>query len=182
MRSSIILGMIMMSSLMAADVSIQSVYDACGPGEGYDKLLVLDPANKYTGALIIQNDIRSCIHGNGALIYLKNAGGLRYSMRSSGTSTVFDVDHCVIRGANEAVSYNESSKGTVKNCTFYDCIFPVYAWDIDSPVGVTAYNNIFSFAPNGGYAFARLEYVLTTIHHNNAWSTPYGKYMELCPD
>ncbi len=101
-------------------MSLQAAYDACGPGEGYDKLLVLDPANIYTGMLTVTDSVRSCIHGNGALIHLNNLS-YRNSIRAWGQSTVLDMDHCIIRGANEAVGLHDGVSGTFSNNTFYDC-------------------------------------------------------------
>jgi parallel beta-helix repeat protein len=162
---------------MGAQVSLQAAYDACGPGEGYDKLLVLDPANTYTGMLTVTNSVRSCIHGNGALIFL-NILTYRNSIRAWGQGTVLDIDHCVIRGASEGVGLHEGTSGTIVNNTFYDCGYGFYVWDA---AAVTAFNNIVSFGPSGAMGFARLEGATTVIHHNDVWQMPGGSYMEYCP-
>lgn len=173
----LILSAVLVTSALGAQVSLQAAYDACGPGEGYDKLLVLDPANIYIGMLTVTNSVRSCIHGNGAIIHL-NYPSYRNSIRAWGQGTVLDMDHCIIRGANEAVGLHDGVSGTFVNNTFYDCGYGIYVWDAAS---ATAYNNIIAFGPAGSIGFARLEGATTVIHHNDVWRMPGGAYMEFCP-
>jgi parallel beta-helix repeat protein len=173
----LILAAISITPALGAQVSLQAAYDACGPGEGYDKLLRLDPANVYTGMLTVTDSVRSCIHGNGAVISL-NALTYRNSIRAWGQSTVLDMDHCIIRGANEAVGLHDGVSGTFMNNTFYDCDYGIYVWDAAS---ATAYNNIIAFGPAGAMGFARLEGATTVIHHDDIWLKHGGAYMEYCP-
>ena len=173
----LILSAIAITPALGLQVSLQAAYDACGHGEGYDKLLVLNPANIYTGMLTVTNSVRSCIHGNGALIHL-NILTYRNSIRAWGQGTVLDMDHCIIRGANEAVGLHDGVSGTFVNNTFYDCGYGIYVWDAAS---ATAYNNIIAFGPAGSMGFARLEGTTTEIHHNDVWQMPGGAYMEYCP-
>jgi len=175
--ATLMLSAVLVSSALGAQVNLQAAYDACGPGEGYDKLLVLDPANIYTGMLTVTNSIRSCIHGKGALIHLNNLS-YRNSIRAWGQGTVLDIDHCIIRGANEAVGLHDGVSGTFSNNTFYDCSYGFYGWDAAS---ATAYNNIIAFGPAGSMGFARLEGASTVIHHNDVWLKHGGAYMEYCP-
>lgn len=180
MRGSIILGMALFCALVAAEISLQSEYDACGPGGGYDKLLELNPSNTYIGSLNVQDNVKSCIHGYGALINLMSSGGARGNINASGTTTVLDVDHCVIRGGNEALNYTTTSSGRIMNCTFYDCYRSIRAWNVGNYDGVFAYNNIISY-PINGYGVVRYQGAITTLLYNDVWSTtPVGKYMEWC--
>jgi hypothetical protein len=97
----------------AGAVHLQDVYDHAGPGEGYDKLLVLDPGEVYTGWLVIGTDMKCAIHGNGALI------NLDFGYYIKAYQAQLDIDGCIITGGAYGLNYEYCLEydSTVRNCT-----------------------------------------------------------------
>lgn len=118
---------------MSSAITLKEAYDMSGPGEGYDKLVILEKGRIYKGGLYLgkffnpftilydQIDERSVrIKGNGAILDLMNG-----QIHTGYTNSVLDIDSCVIM--NGTVRYtgymvNDTiyfPHGTVKNVTFY---------------------------------------------------------------
>ncbi|SVE05169.1 uncharacterized protein METZ01_LOCUS458023, partial [marine metagenome] len=56
-------------------VTLQSVYDAAGPGNGYDKYVVLEQNTIYTGEVgVYEGNV--FIEGNGAIVDLNEGLGI----------------------------------------------------------------------------------------------------------
>ena len=73
----------LMATVAAFGVKLQTSYDKAGPGDGYDKLLVLDPNETYTGSCGVLIGKKSCIRGNGALVDL-DGGNIQAGRKSRG--------------------------------------------------------------------------------------------------
>jgi hypothetical protein len=160
---------------VAYSVDIQDVYNACGPGNGYDKYLDLDPAVSYEGRLVVDSGMKSAIVGNGASV---NLGPYGY-LYAEGENTVLDVDHLVIYGNDRApgIYYEAYSMGTVDSCTVDGCQFGVLAW-IDTVV--TIRNCIFTNSTE--YGVGQYEGAKTTISYCDVWGSTIDSYGEFCPD
>ncbi|HQO09772.1 MAG TPA: hypothetical protein PLK90_07990 [Clostridiales bacterium] len=131
----IIITVILAAVMMCfAEMTLKEAYDSAGPGEGYDKLIILEKGKVYKGGLFIGRffnpvklnfepaDIKSVkIKGNGAIIDLMNG-----QIHTAYTDNKLDIDSCVI--INGTVRYNGFPEGevyvvpngTVKNVTFYE--------------------------------------------------------------
>jgi len=163
----LLLGLAIASTAGAGD--LQSLYDAAGPGEGYDKLIVLDPSEVYTGYMIVQDAIKCALHGNGALIELDSFGALMTFYNST-----LDIDGCVITGGTEGLYYAYCGASTVRNCTIIGNGTGVRC--VVAPV--TIENCI--IANNTERGISCFEGYYPTILYNNVWDNGQGNYMYLC--
>lgn len=112
--------------------TLRGAYDAAGPGEGYHKLVELEPGRVYTGGLLIGpllipetglfagepgRDV--LIRGNGAVLDLR--GG---QICISYCDNVLDIEDCVIIGGGvrfRGSTWDGSGQpwGSVRHVTFY---------------------------------------------------------------
>jgi hypothetical protein len=116
----------------AAASTLRAAYDAAGPGEGYDKLLVLEPGVVYTGGLHIgpilipesvsysgEPGLDVKIVGNGAVLDLAGS-----QLAISYCPNRLDVEDCVITGGSlrfRGLDYepDRQPQGSVRQVTFY---------------------------------------------------------------
>jgi nitrous oxidase accessory protein NosD len=155
----------------ARAVILQDAYDAAGPGEGFDKLLVLDPELTYTGALAVQRGIRSCIHGNGAVINLENK-----SIWVPGYGTFLDIDHCVLTDGYSGLYVSEDAGATIRNNTIVANGYGVTSWLASTSVVIE--NNI--IVGNAAYGVYCREYFEPFLQYNTVWGNTGGNYMKNC--
>jgi hypothetical protein len=156
--------------------TLQSVFDAAGPGEDYDKLLILDPGIVYTGGFEFSG-LDCCIHGNGAVIDLQ--GGEILAAYAEGETAVLDVDHCVIVNGTNGLNYDANLRdvtGTILNNTFYGNQNGIRAFITGT--GLVIKNNI--IVSNSNYGIFVKQYYEPTILYNDVWDNPGGAYMEEC--
>jgi hypothetical protein len=155
-----------------AAVTLQEAYDAAGPGEGYDKLLVLDPGTVYTGGLTVERGIYSCIHGNGALVDLEDK-----SVWAAGYGTGMDIDHCVLTNGYSGIYVSEDARATIRNNTIVYNQYGVSSW-YGNPFNVIIENNIIS--ENSVYGIYCREFFEPFIEYNTVWGNLLGDYMKNC--
>jgi hypothetical protein len=157
----------------ASAVDIQDAYDACGPGEGYDKYLELDPTETYTGWLVVDSGVDSCIAGNGATIQLDNGR----TVRAMNSGTKMDIDHTVIycNGTGWGISLMTGAQGNINFCTIDNCEYGVYVWGYSN---VTLKNSIIT--NNNVYGFAKENIAPSYISYVNAWGNTQGNYYQYC--
>lgn len=97
--------------------TLQELYDNAMPGEGYQKLIILEKDSIYTGGLI-QNVESLCIHGNGAIIDLIGS-----SITVDGEDNILDINYCVIKSSSDTpnvfIEYKNNSSGKIINNTFW---------------------------------------------------------------
>jgi parallel beta-helix repeat protein len=150
--------------------NLQDVYDQAGPGEGYDKLVVLDPFESYTGRCDLLEGKRSCIRGNGALIDLKFG-----QVVASGSGTELYLTGCCLIEGNAAVSVQSGAEGTIDGNTICKNVMGIKAWQSKS---CTVKNNIIY---GNDYGIARDEYTSTSVSYNDADNNAKGNYVYWCP-
>jgi len=170
MRCSLILPvLILLLASPALAVHLQDVYAQAGPGQGYDKLLVLDPGQVYTGYLIIMDGIRCGIRGNGALIRLDPGATI-----SAYTGVTLDVDGCVITGGEVALGYADCPASQVTNCTL-----------AGNTIGLALANSLVTvanciIADNQQYGVCWMTGPRPTQWYNNAWGNGELNYATFC--
>ena len=159
--------------------SLDEMYNNANPGEGYDKLIILEKDSVYSGGFI--QDVQSvCIHGNGATVILSNSPILII-----GSNKRLDIDHVIF--ISEAIGINfldfkNDSYGNIINNTFYgkvDSINYLYCIQFEECTTNNSLieNNIFNFFGAGVFYYTS-EYgtdINLNISNNDMWNceTPY---------
>jgi len=149
-------------------VTLQSVYHSAGPGDGYDKLVILERGEIYIGPLTIPGGVKCCIRGNAAVCSLLNSDILVMP------GSVLDIFDTVLSGGHSALSYMEGSSGYVSGntiCGGYNGVRIILA-------RVTIENNI--IANNSGMGIAAEEELIPYIQYNDVWNNEGGDYMAYC--
>lgn len=151
-------------------IHLQDVYDDAGPGERYDKLLILDPGEIYTGYLGVTPNTSCAIHGNGALILLDPWG----SISASGQAKL-DIDGCVISGGTTGINYEKGSNSRVENCTIVNNTMGIQCSETNVTISncIITNNSRFGIAHRGGPE--------PTILYNNVWNNTSLNYATFCP-
>jgi hypothetical protein len=149
--------------------TLLSAYSKAGPGEGYDKLVILDRGEIYSGPLTIPSNVSCCIRGNDAIC---SVGPSDIAISAGALLDIFDT---VITNAHYGLHYVEGSSGTVSGNTIYDCVDGVRA----IVAQVTVVNNI--IANNSGMGIA-VDTTLSPpyVAYNNVWGNTGGNYMSFC--
>ena len=93
-------------------ISLDSVFQTAPPLAGYDKVLILQPNQLYTGGFISFNQTVA-VWGNGATIDLQGSGIIAVG------KGILDVDGCVFVNGAAAINVSDEVKTTVSNCVFY---------------------------------------------------------------
>jgi len=157
-----------------AAVSLQEVYENATPGEGYDKLMVLDGQQTYIGDLWISGYLTVCVHGNGALVVSE---GNAHAIAAFGA--LVDIDHLVIEANMVGILYGSSSSGTAANNTIVGATdHGIRSYDINLGNGLEIYSNIIV---NNGYGiYCKEGYLPEYIAYNDLWNNPQGNYIVLC--
>lgn len=159
--------------------TLQSAYDEAGAGEGYDKLLVLDPNTTYTGGCGVLIGKKSCIRGNGALCDL---GDSQVFVAQPGTQ--LDITGCCLinGGTFGAIYVADSATANIDGNTICKNGLGLYIWAYSS---ATVKNNIiFKNNKSGGSMYAIAKHQDTTtlnILYNDVDSHYGGNYMYFCP-
>jgi hypothetical protein len=151
-----------------ADIPLQNAYNAAGPGAGYDKLVILDPTETYTGGLTVSGG-ECAVWGDGAVVNLAGShvfvtGGAR-----------FDAIGVVFRGGVPGVTYDAGS-GRISHCTFYGNVDAV---NCSLATSTKISSSIFSHSSH--YGFVCHEHSPRWLAYNCAWSNTGGNYYQYCP-
>jgi len=157
-------------SASSSAMDLQEAYNQAGPGEGYDKLLVLDPTEIYTGYLVVDPGLSCAIHGNGALIVLNENASIW-----CGSQSKLDIDGCVIRGGAYGINYEYASNSRVENCTIVENTVGIRCW------AMTAVIKNCVVADNSQFGIACLEGLEPVILFNNVWNSGQLDYAAYCP-
>jgi nitrous oxidase accessory protein NosD len=152
----------------AEAVDLFSLYLSAGPGEGYDKLLVLDPSETYTGGIWVENGVRCCVHGNGATITL-----WLNSMLADGAGSVLDIDHCILIGGDAGVYISNGATGVIRNNTIRGNQNGIRSFQGDP--GLLIENNI--IVENVHFGIHVTEDYEPMIRYNTVWGHVEGNYM-----
>jgi len=116
----------------APATTLRGAFDAAGPGEGYDKLVELEPGVVYTGGLLVgplllpetgifagERGLDVKIRGNGAVLDLRGS-----QVCISYCNNRLDIENCVILGGNvrfRGTTWDGGGqpRGSVRHCTFW---------------------------------------------------------------
>jgi hypothetical protein len=150
--------------------TLEQAYQNASPGLGYDKLIILNPIELYTGGITIVDE-KVGIKGNGAVIDLM--GG---QINVSGSS-VIEVDGCIIINGSYGLNIDGNVNALITQSTFYGNNMGIYYMCTAGEIEV--YNTIIS--NNTEYGFACHEASLRTLHYMDTYQNNGGNYMEFCP-
>ncbi len=158
-------------------VSLQSVYDEAGPGNGYDKHVILDYNTIYTGEIgIYEGSV--FIEGNGAIIDLNSGLGIWVYAEENYPATL-DIEYVtIINGGYNALTFNGTSTGNILNCNFISNDFGIQIMDETS-----IYVKNCNFINNNQYGIARRGTTSSfDISYSNFWENELGSggYNECC--
>jgi parallel beta-helix repeat protein len=159
--------------------TLESAYNEAGPGEGYDKLLVLDPNVTYTGGCGMLQGKKSCIRGNGALCDLN---GGQFFVSQPGTQ--LDITGCCLIDGGEygAIYVADEATANIDGNTICKSGVGIYAWAYAT---ATVKNNIiYGNDRSGGSNYGIAKHQNTSslnILYNDADKNPGGNYMYFCP-
>jgi len=162
-------------STLASGLSLDSLYQLAQPGEGYDKLLVLDSFQVYEGGFSSDNGKKSCIHGQGAIIDLSNGAIQKISVQ--GIGTVLDIDRCVIingSAGSSALDYSDSASGKLNHLTMVDNYDGIRFWCGES---LTLKNSIVVNTAHYGVMTIDSSMSFFSISYNDCWNNQYGNYI-----
>ena len=102
---------------IASAVTLQSVYDAAGPAEGYDKYVVLEQDMIYTGEVgVYEGNV--FIEGNGAIVDLNEGLGIWVYAEEEYPANLNIEYVTIINGGYNGLTFNGTSTGTISNCNF----------------------------------------------------------------
>ena len=153
---------------VAFAVPLGNVFNAAQPAAGYDKVLVLQPGQTYTGGFVAFNQ-KVAIRGNGALIDLQNSGVIAVG------KGVLDVDGCIFINGGAAVNVSDEVRTTVSNCVFYQNDYGIQHFSSMGPLKV--YNCIFMKNTNAVYT---QEENLTHMAYNVAYQSSGDHFIAGC--
>ena len=159
-------------------VTLQSIFDASGPANGYDKYVILDQDIIYTGEVgIYEGNV--FIDGNGAIVDLNEGLGIWVYAEEQYPANL-DIEFVtIINGGYNGLTFNGSSTGNISNCNFIQNGFGIQIMD-ESIVSIKNSN----FIENREYGIARRGTVayFDVISHSNFWENAEGDcgYNENC--
>ena len=157
-------------------ITLQEAYDNSTSYNQYDKYVILEPNQTYTGGLgIYEGDIY--INCQGSVIDLQNQNGV-WIYADENYSAKLEIEYCnIINGAYYGLSYSGSSIGRITNCNFYNNSIGVKAFD-NSTIDIENCN----FINNQAYGLGIItEVPVVTINYSNSWNNSDGDYWENCP-
>jgi hypothetical protein len=158
-------------------VTLQSVYEAAGPGNGYDKYVVLEQNTIYTGEVgVYEGNV--FIEGNGAIVDLNEGLGIWVYAEYNFPANL-DIEYItLINGSYNGITFNGLSTGNISNCNF---IQNAYGIQIMDSTNITINNS--NFIQNNDYGIAiRGTLASFDISYSNFWENELGcaGYNENC--
>ena len=159
-------------------VTLQSVFDAAGPGNGYDKYVILEEGLVYTGeAGVYEGNV--FVEGNGAIVDLNDGLGIWVYAEEEYPASL-DIEFItIINGGYNGLTFNGTSTGNISNCNFISNLYGIQIMD-DVNISVKNCN----FIENGQYGIAvrGITANLDEIHYSNFWENGLGcgGYNENC--
>ena len=158
--------------------TLQSVFDAAGPGNGYDKYVILEQNMIYTGEVgIYEGDV--FIEGNGAVVDLNESLGI-WVYAEDGYPANLDIEFVtIINGGYNALTFNGSSTGNISNCNLISNMFGIQIMD---EVNISVKNCNFINNNQYGIAVRGTTAAIDEINHSNFWENGLGcsGYNENC--
>jgi len=168
---------LMLHTSISLGITLQSVFDASGPGNGYDKYVVLEQDMIYTGEVgVYEGDV--FIEGNGAIVDLNEGLGI-WVYAEEGYPANLDLEYVtLINGGYNGLTFNGTSTGNISNCNFIQNGFGIQIMDFTN---ITAKNC--NFIENSQYGVAvRGTTASLEISYSNFWENEEGcgGYNENC--
>ena len=162
---------------LAEGITLQSVFDAAEPGNGYDKYMVLEQDIIYTGEVgVYEGDV--FIEGNGAIVDLNGGLGIWVYAEEAYPANL-DIEFVtIINGGYNGLTFNGYSTGTITNCNFIQNAFGIQI--MDNTI-ITVKNS--NFIENSQYGIAvRGTVASLEISYSNFWENELGcgGYNENC--
>jgi hypothetical protein len=160
---------------LAGGITLQSVFDAAGPGNIYDKYVVLEQNMIYTGEVgVYEGSV--FIEGNGAIVDLQEGSGIWVYADATYPASL-DIQYTtIINGAYHGLSYGGVSTGSVSNCNFVHNDIGIKMFD-ESNVYITNCN----FIENTTYGLGIYNSTPScNINYCNAWNNGEAAWMENC--
>ena len=162
----------------AEGITLQSVFDAAGPEDGYDKYVVLEQNMIYTGEVgVYEGDV--FIEGNGAIVDLNEGLGIWVYAEAEYPANL-DIEFVtIINGGYNALTFNGTSTGNISNCNFISNLFGIQIMD---DVNISVKNCNFIDNSQYGIAVRGTTATLEEINHSNFWENELGAggYNENC--
>ena len=159
-------------------ITLQSVFDASGPGNGYDKYVVLEQNMIYTGEVgVYEGDV--FIEGNGAIVDLNEGLGIWVYAEEEYPANLDMEFVTIINGGYNGLTFNGTSTGNISNCNF---ISNMYGIQIMDQVNISVKNCNFIDNSQYGIAIRGTTAILDEIHYSNFWENGLGSsgYNENC--
>ena len=162
---------------LAEGITLQSVFNAAGPGNGYDKYVVLEQNLIYTGEVgMYEGEV--FIEGNGAIVDLNGGLGIWVYAEEEYPANL-DIEFVtIINGGYNGLTFNGTSTGNISNCNF---IQNAYGIQIMDEVNISVKNC--NFIDNNQYGIAvRGTVASLEISYSNFWENELGcgGYNENC--
>ena len=156
-------------------VSLQDMYNNAEPLNGYDKYIILDENDIYTGGIGIFEE-RTYIEGNGSIIDLELGLGL-WVYSDSISNVKLDISRCtIINGSEYALSYSGYSEGSIINCNLINSVYGIKLFEYSNVL--IKNSNLISNNIYGAGIYSSTPILL--MSYCNAWNNGYD-YMENCP-
>ena len=162
---------------ISTGITLQEVFDAAGPGNGYDKYVELNREMIYTGGIgVFEGDV--LIDGKGAIIDLQEGSGIWVYADETYPASL-DIQYCsIVNGGYYGLSYGGTSTGSVNNCNFVHNDMGIKMYDY-SDVEMKNCN----FIENITYGVGIYSTTPTcNINYCNAWNNGEAPWMENCPN
>ena len=162
----------------ASGITLQSVFDAAGPGNGYDKYVVLEQDMIYTGEVgIYEGDV--LIEGNGAIVDLNEGLGIWVYAEEEYPANLDMEFVTIINGGYNGLTFNGTSTGHISNCNFIQNLYGIQIMD---QVNISVKNCNFIDNNQYGIAVRGTAATLDEINHSNFWENGLGcgGYNENC--
>ena len=163
---------------LAEGITLQSVFDAAGPENGYDKYLVLEQDMIYTGEVgVYEGSV--FIEGNGAIVDLNEGLGIWVYAEEVYPANL-DIEFVtIINGGYNALTFNGTATGNISNCNFISNLFGIQIMD---DVNISVKNCNFIDNSQYGIAVRGTTANLNEIDYSNFWENGVGcgGYNENC--
>ena len=157
-------------------MTLQEAYDQAEPYNDYEKYVILEPNQIYTGGLgIYEGDVY--INCRGSIIDLDYQNGIWIYADENYLATL-EIEYCnIINGGYYGISFSGSGTGKITNCNFYNNEIGVKAFD-STTVDIENSN----FIDNVVYGLGIItEHPIVTVSYSNSWNNGDGDYWENCP-
>ena len=154
---------------LAEGITLQSVFDAAGPGSGYDKYVMLEENMIYIGEVgVYEGNV--FIEGNGAVVDLNEGLGI-WVYAEEGYPANLDIEYVtIINGGYNGLTFNGTSTGNISNCNF---IQNAYGIQIMDSTNISVKNS--NFIQNSDYGLAVRGLLASfEIGYSNFWENGVG--------